>query len=183
MLGASAGALRPGLRRPSGALAFTLIELILVLALLTIMTSLALPAMSRFFHARVLESEARQLLSLTHAGQSRAISSGFPVLLWIDSQERGYGLQEEGTKQNGSAQDADPKAEDFTLAGELSIEALNATPVQVNGHSLPAIRFLPDGTIDETSPTTLRLTSDRGESLWLIQLTNRLSYEIRYTDK
>jgi type II secretion system protein H len=164
-------------------LAFTLIELILVLALLTIVTSLAWPSMSRFFHARVLESEARQLLSLTHAGQSRAISSGFPILLWIDSQERSYGLQEEGTVQNGNAQSADPKAEDFSLSGELSIEALNATPVQVNGHSLPAIRFLPDGTIDETSPTIVHLTSERGDSRWLIQLTNRLSYEIRYSNK
>jgi type II secretion system protein H len=182
-LKASACALRPGLRQPSGASAFTLIELILVLALLSVMTALSLPSMSRFFHARVLESEARQLLSLTHAGQSRAISSGFPILLWVDTQEHTYGLQEEGTTQNGNAQDTDPKAEDFTLAGELTLEALNATPVQVNGHSLPAIRFLPDGTIDETSPTMLHLTSNRGESLWLIQLTNRLSYEIRNSEK
>ena len=69
------------------------------------------------------------------------------------------------------------------LSGELSIEALNATPIQVNGRSLPAIRFLPDGTIDETSPTTVHLTSQRGDSLWLIQLTNRLSYEIRNSAK
>ena len=35
------------------------------------------------------------------------------------------------------------------------------------------------GTIDETSPVKLRLVSDIGDTLWLIQATNRLSYEIR----
>jgi type II secretion system protein H len=163
--------------------AFTLIELILVLALLAVATSLAMPAMSRFFRGRALDSEARQLLSLTHAGQSRAVSDGFPMMLWIDRKERTYGLQEEGTVQGGSVQDADPKAEKFELEGRLNLEAIDATPVTVNGQSMPAIRFLPDGTIDETSPVKLRLSSDIGDTLWLIQATNRLSYEIRSTDK
>src|SRR6266850_4075427 len=84
--------------------AFTLIELILVMALLTILTSLAAPSLSRFFRGRALDSEARQLLSLTHAGQSRAVADGFPMLLWIDAPQRAYGLQEEGTTRNGQAQ-------------------------------------------------------------------------------
>jgi len=163
--------------------AFTLIELILVMALLTILTSLAAPSLSRFFRGRALDSEARQLLSLTHAGQSRAVADGFPMLLWIDAQKRAYGLQEEGTTQNGNTQDADPKAEEFAFGDNLQIEAVNASPVSVNGQSLPAIRFLPDGTADESSPTTLRLTGQNGETLWLIQATNRLSYEIRNSDR
>src|SRR3954447_11599635 len=93
---------------------FTLIELILVLSLLAIVTSLAAPSLSRFFHGRTLDSEARQLLSLTHAGQSRAVSDGFPVLLWIDSQQRQYGLQLEiKSSQSGNSKDIDPKAEQF----------------------------------------------------------------------
>jgi prepilin-type N-terminal cleavage/methylation domain-containing protein len=56
--------------------AFTLIELILVLALLVIITSLAAPAMSNFIRGRALDSEARRLLALMHAAQSRAVSEG-----------------------------------------------------------------------------------------------------------
>jgi type II secretion system protein H len=175
--------LRPGLRQSSGASAFTLIELILVLALLAVAVSIAAPSLSRFFRGRDLDSEARRLLSLTHAGQSRAVSSGFPMLLWIDAQGSAYGLQEEGTVQNGRAADADPKADEFQMNDRLHIEAANSSPVQVNGHSLPAIKFLPDGSTDENSPTTIRITQDGGDSLWLIQLTNRLSYEIRNSDK
>ena len=163
--------------------AFTLIELILVMTLLTILTSLAAPSLSRFFRGRAVLSEARQLLSLTHAGQSRAVSDGFPMLLWIDPQQRTYGLQQEGTTQNGNTQDADPKAEEFEFGENMQLEAIDASTVSVNGHGLPAIRFLPDGTADESSPARLRLTGSQGEILWLIQATNRLSYEIRNTDR
>jgi hypothetical protein len=47
-------------------------------------------------------------------------------------------------------------------------------------HNLPAIRFLPDGTIDENSPQTLQLT-EGGDSLWLTELQNRTGYEISDT--
>jgi len=183
---APCNALRPGVRRPSAAFAlaaFTLIELILVLALLAIATSLAAPSLSRFFRGQALQSEARQLLALTHAGQSRAISDGFPTLLWIDAPGRAYGLLEDPSSQTTGSQDTDPKAETYVLNDSLQIEAVNASAVSVNGRSLPAIRFMPDGAVDETSLRTLRLTAQSGETLWLIQATNRLSYAIRDTDK
>jgi type II secretion system protein H len=163
--------------------AFTLIELILVMALLTILTSLVTPSISRFLAGRALDSEARQLLSLTHAARSRAAADGFPMLLWVDSPRRAYGLQEEGKIQNGNVQDVDPKAEEFSVGDNVQVEAVNASPVQVNGQSLPAIRFLPEGVVDENSPPALRLTSRDGETLWLIQPTNGLNYEIRNSDQ
>jgi general secretion pathway protein H len=162
---------------------FTLIELILILALLAIATSLAMPTLSRFFRGRALSSEARQLLSLTHAGQARAISEGFPVLLWIDSQQREYGLQLEDFPQDNRSQAVDARAEQFSLDSNLSLEALDASLLTLNGRTVSAIRFLPDGTADEASPTRLRITSATGEVLWLVQATNRLSYEIRYSDR
>jgi type II secretion system protein H len=158
--------------------AFTLIELILVLTLLAVLTSLAAPSLSSFFRGRALDSEARQLLSLTHAAQSRAVSEGFPMLLWIDSKGSEYGLVEEASSQN-----ADPKAEEFAFDEKLQIEAVGASPLPVNGVSLPAIRFLPDGTIDEGSASTVRITARSGETLWLVRSANHQGYEIRNTDK
>ena len=52
-------------RRPAGR-AFTLIELILVMALLTIAASLVAPKMASFFRGRAHDQEARRLLALTH---------------------------------------------------------------------------------------------------------------------
>jgi type II secretion system protein H len=175
--------IKPGKTESACSRAFTLIELILVLALLAIVTSMAAPSLSQFFRGRTLNSEARQMLSLTRAAQSRAVSAGFPMLLWIDSAQHAYGLQEEGKTLTGNAQDVDPKAEQFDYDSSVQIEALNASPVSVNGRSVSAIRFLPDGTADESSPTVLRLTAQNGQALWLIQMTNRANYEIRDSDK
>jgi len=158
---------------------FTLIELILVLTLLAIMTSLAAPSLSNFFRGRALDAEARQLLALTHAGQSRAVASGFPMLLWLDGPGHSYGLMEEATTSSGSSAGVDPKAEEFTFDDQLQIEAVHASPLPVNGRSLPAIRFLPDGTIDENSASSWRLLAPNGDALWLMESTNHLSYEIR----
>ncbi len=160
--------------RPGAHAAFTLIELILVMALLVVMISVVSPSLVSFFRGRTLDSEARRLLSLTHAGQSRAVSDGVPVLLWVDAQKHTYGLEQETTSANG-----DTKAQEFTLDDSLKIEAGNPAAVTVRGQKLPGIRFLPDGTIDEASPESLRLAASDGSSLLLAQATNRMSYEIQ----
>jgi type II secretion system protein H len=163
--------------------AFTLIELIIILALLAIVTSIAAPSMSNFFRGRTLNSEARQLLSLTHAAQARAISEGFPVVLWVDADRGEYGIQMENTLDVGNSRDVDSKAEQFTVNDALQIAAVDAPPLSVNGRSVIGIRFLPDGLADDDSAATIRLTGRTGEMLYLIQATNRLRYEIRNTDR
>jgi type II secretion system protein H len=154
--------------------AFTLIELILVLALLVVITSLAAPAMANFIRGRALDSEARRLFALMHAGQSRAVSEGMPMVLWVDEKNGAYGLSEETPGKTG-----DPKAENLPVDSTLQIAVLTAglsTPTTFN--NLPAIRFLADGTVDENSPQTLQLTDSAGFSRWLIESRNRMGYEI-----
>ena len=73
--------------------AFTLIELILVMALVTIVVSVSLPSLKGFFRGRDLDSEARRFLSLTRYGASRAVAEGIPVELYIDTQQKLYGLR------------------------------------------------------------------------------------------
>jgi len=159
--------------------AFTLVELILVLALLVIVTSLVAPAMSNFIRGRALDSEARRLAALMHAGQSRAVSEGLPVVLWVDEKKGAYGLEAETPPRGG-----DPKAENLPLDENLQIAVLNAgTAALTTFQHLPAIRFLADGTVDETSPKLLRLVDGKGNALWLIESRTRMGYEIRDTDK
>jgi type IV fimbrial biogenesis protein FimT len=159
--------------------AFTLIELILVLALLVIITSMAAPAMSNFIRGQALNSEARRLVALMHAGQSRAVSEGLPMVLWVNEKQGAYGLQAETTGQNG-----DPKAENLTVDSALQITVVNpGSGGTTKFGGLPAIRFLPDGTVDENSPTMLQLLDAKGHALWLIESRDRNGYEIRDTDK
>jgi type II secretion system protein H len=159
--------------------AFTLVELLLVLVLLVVVTSMVAPAMSNFIRARALGSEARRLSALLHAGQSRAVSEGLPALLWVDEKKGAYGLTTETPPEAGDA-----KAEDLPLDENLSIAVLNAgTTGATTFQNLPAIRFLPDGTVDENSPQMLRLTDAKGNALWLAESRNHMGYEIRDTEK
>jgi len=159
--------------------AFTLVELILVLALLVIVTSLAAPAMSRFVRGRALDSEARRMAALMHAGQSRAVSEGAPMIFWLDEKNGIYGLQAESSGQNGDA-----KAEKLDLDSTLQMAVLSSgTTTPTTFQDLPAIKFLADGTVDENSPQTLKLTDSAGFSRWLGLAKSRTGYEIRDTEK
>ena len=167
------------IRHPRLAAAFTLVELILVLALLVVITSLAVPRLSDFIRGRALDSEARRLAALMHAGQSRAVSEGAPMMLWIDEKTGNYGLEAETSGPNGDA-----KAENLTLDATLQIAVQNAgaaTPVTFK--NLPAIKFTADGTVDENSAPVLKLTDSAGFSRWLAQNQTRTGYEIRDREK
>ncbi len=194
-IGAPANGARP--RRP--AVAFTLIELILVMALLVIVIATVAPSLSHFFHGRNLDAEARRFLSLTRFGQSRAISEGVPMRLWIDVNRHTYGLQGE---YGGSTMDNSSRV--YPLDPELliSVERNNRitssrrvatvnTGVATDGSSLAVgIRFLADGSLDETSPEQIRIYEDptrrpdtsssrRGDNeVWITTDLNRLRYEI-----
>lgn len=165
-------------RRTLPSRAFTLVELILVLALLVIVTSLAAPAMSRFIRGRALDSEARRMLALIHAGQSRAVSEGAPMMLWVDEKAGSYGLTAETPGKAGDA-----KAETLPLDSTLQMTVQNSgltTPVSFN--NLPAVRFLPDGSVDENSLPVLKLTDSAGFSRWFSLNGARTGYEIRDTE-
>lgn len=173
----------------AGRAAFTLIELILVMAIVVVAISITAPRMANFFRGRTLDSETRRLLALTHSGQSRAISEGIPTRLQFDIPNHTYRLQ-----QDPGWSDRDPKALEFSCDPDLQIDVVQANnprsatsrrrlpdTVQARGNprNLPEIRFLPDGSIDDTSPRALHLQDKNGASLWLAEATNHLSYEIR----
>ena len=168
------------------------------MAILTMAVSVTAPALSHFFRGRTLDSEARRLLALTHDAQSRAVSEGVPMDLWINTAEGKFGLQVEPSYEN-----EDPKAVELDLDSGLEVEIVSGAPtnsasalnlgqpvsvasvprVVLARPNLPTLRFLPDGSIDEASPRSVRLTDRDGTSLWLAQTRDHLAYEIRETDK
>src|SRR6185436_11370619 len=103
--------------------AFTLIELILVMTVLTIAASITAPALANFFRGRTLGSEARRLLALTRQGQSRAVSEGLPMNLWLDAPQGAYGLEAET-----SYEAMDSKAVEFNLDQDMQLEVVSLNP-------------------------------------------------------
>jgi type II secretion system protein H len=164
--------------------AFTLVELILVMAVLLVVLGVVFPSLKGFFRGRSLDSEARRFLSLTRYGHSRAVSEGVPMTLWIDAKQSAYGLQ-----AAAGYLDSDAKAVQFTLGEQLQVEAQIpvvstrssqwSPTMRTTANSTPTIRFLPDGSVAETSPDRVLFRQSDTELLWVVQSRNRLNYEIQ----
>ena len=167
-------------RRAGG---FTLVELIVVMVLLLIVASMVAPRMSSLFRGRALSSEARRMLSLINYAQSRAVATGAPVLLWIDSTRSTYGMEVQASHAGGDDRTIVYTAEpSLTLetplardqpASELGDESLGLP------ENLPAIRFNPDGFFDEVSVPKIVIRQGEDGALEIIPTANRLGYEIR----
>ncbi|MBN2316488.1 MAG: GspH/FimT family pseudopilin [Sedimentisphaerales bacterium] len=79
-------------RQHRGHGAFTLLELILVMVILSTVLAMAAPSLRGFFGSRKTHDEAAQLLALTQFARSQAISEGITYRLNVDTNDRVYWL-------------------------------------------------------------------------------------------
>ena len=168
--------------------AFTLIELMLVMAMLLIVLAVSFPSLRGFFRGRNLDSEARRFLSLTRYAQNRAVSEGYPMVLWIDAKEGTYGMQ----AQTGYL-DEDDKSVEYEIDETLELEVtrpmlVRATSAQRNEAvsvvgNLPAIRFTPDGFYADSSPERIVIRQDDKDEVAIAKSENRLGYEIQTSNQ
>jgi prepilin-type N-terminal cleavage/methylation domain-containing protein len=171
--------------------AFTLVELILVMALLVMAAAIIMPAVPRFFGARAVDSEARQFMALIHYGQDRAVSEGVTMVLWVDSANRQYGLERE-PGYGGQ----DPLAVANTLADGLKIDTARSTvklpvansqtgriltgQVAQGKNKLPAIYFSPDGAVNSAmSVSGVSIQNAKDAPVWIALSGSQLSYGIQ----
>ncbi len=180
---------------------FTLIELILVMALITIVVSVSLPSLKGFFKGRDLDSEARRFFSLTRYASSRAVAEGVPMELYVDLQQKLYGL-----RAQAGFLESDSRAVQYKLPEELSFEVTAAPAKKVSGQDnfddpeaefanatdssntsnpVKILRFTSDGFIGDKSPAAVilrqRAADDlaEGHAIAIAQSATRLNYEIR----
>ena len=176
--------LAPGARARFRSPGFTLIELILVMAVLVIVLGVSAPSLSRFFQGRTLEFEARRFVGLTRYGQSRAVSEGIPVLLWIDQKQGAYGL-----KADSSYVEEDTKSLEYQVHKDLQLEVEQSVTAQRQASlwkgtgglaaNLPRIRFNPDGFISESSPESILFRQGSDGEIRIGPTFNHLHYEIQ----
>ena len=171
--------------------AFTLIELILVMAIIVIVVAMIMPKLSGFFAARSVDNEAKRVLALMHYGQQRAISEGVPMMLWIDPARGEYGLE----REPGYA-GQDPHAIEEKLDAGLKINTVKTIARQSIANSqtgrvlagqavqgknkLPAIYFSPDGAInDALSVSGISIQNGNDPPVWIAPSNSQLSYAIQ----
>jgi prepilin-type N-terminal cleavage/methylation domain-containing protein len=168
---------------------FTLVELILVLALLVILLAVAAPAISQSFKHQALKDETTRLLALTEYARSEAVSQGIPMIVWIDSQNQGCGvkakagfesLPSSGPSRSGTAGSASAvvsREKSFALAEGMRFEVGTAR-VGRDGQSILA-EFSPEGTPADSSLGWVRILDRRDQSMDLVLSEDGWGYEIQ----
>ncbi len=147
----------------------------LVLVLLTIVISLVVPTLTKFFAGRTLDSEVRQFVALTHYGQSRAVSEGVPMVLWLDTGAGTYGLEQEP-----GYNDSDPKAVDYSVGEGVTIGFPRGGAKVTKRGKLPGIHFSPDGNIVTASSVEgVSFQEGKNAPVWIKPAANGLSYEVQ----
>jgi len=167
--------------------AFTLIELILVMTMMIIVVGVVFPSLKGFFHGRNLDNEARQFLSLTRYGQSRAVAEGIPVELWINPRQERYGLQ-------ALSGYSESRTNPLVFALDSTVKIAISAPTTTLTHSnywtqttaqaltgaVTKIRFQPDGFISDTSPQNIFFRQpDTGEEIWIAETPTHSRYDIQ----
>jgi hypothetical protein len=144
------------------------------MTLLIIVVSLVTPLLGKFFQGRSLDSEVRQFVSLTHYAQSRAVSEGTPMLLWVDTKAQTYGLTDESGYQG------DEKAVQYPVADGLKVglgrPGAKASPMAKR----VGIHFSPDGlVVTNTSVSGVSFQEGNNKPVWIMPAANGLSYELQ----
>jgi type II secretion system protein H len=147
--------------RPTAA--FTLVELILVMALLATVMALSAPSLSRSLRQRHLQDEATRFLALAEYSRNEAVSQGVPMTVWIDPTAQRYGV---GAK--AGFEGAEARNRDFAVNPDIHFELDKAA---TNGGVVDAIEFAPDGTPTLASIDAVRLV-DRFESVITVARTS-----------
>ena len=134
--------------------AFTLVELVLVMALLVVMLAVAAPSLGRSMRARNLDQQSARLLSLTEYARDEATSQGIPMLVWVDPDTRRFGVDAHaGYTANGF------RTKEYILPEDLAFDPIDgAQASKTQGHGFDVAEFAPDGTLDPASVATIRIS-------------------------
>jgi type II secretion system protein H len=149
---------------------FTLVELIIVLALLAVVTAIAMPSLSRSLHQRNLNDEAARLLAMTEYGRDEAVSQGVPMTLWLDPKGQRFGVEAKLGYEGDAA-----RVKQFALNPDVHFEA--DRPVTHDGVA-DVMEFAPDGALSSTSIDVIRLVDRFDSAISLARTSDGWSYEI-----
>lgn len=136
-------------RREARAGAFTLLELILVLTLVSIILSVVTASLRGFHAERTVDDAAAHFLALAKQGRTRAVDSASLLQLHVDPEDGAYWV---ATTAVGEADEADAEIRAewgrvFRLPAGVSMRRAD-TPDLTGPH---AIDFAPDGSVQPFS--------------------------------
>jgi type II secretion system protein H len=149
---------------------FTLVELIIVMALLAIVMAISAPSLSRSLRQRNLDHEAVRFIGLTEYARNEAVSQGIPMFVWIDPNTSHFGVSPKaGFTVNES------RTREYAANSDLHFEMDQTQLIQGLVH---VVEFAPDGAPGTVITESVRILDRFNESVTVALTTDRWSYEV-----
>lgn len=156
-----------GSKRPAG---FTLVELILVMALLATVMAFVAPVLSRSLRGRELEQEAARFVALTEYARDEAVSRGVPMVVWLQPAAGRLGLAPKSGWTGNESRDRE-----FEVNPNVHFEVASA---RAGGDVLEVAEFAPDGAPATSNAALLRVIDRFDDVLTVAQTSDGWGYEI-----
>jgi type II secretion system protein H len=162
------------LSRPQAA--FTLIELMVVVGIMAIVMTMAVPFVYKVRHREAMNKAVRDVMEVCSQARAQAILQGkMTELLFYPKEKRcqvsGYAGEKPPSPEGSVEVGAEPTPPansglGATINDTITIEMLDVNLTEYKGQDFARVRFFPNGTCDEF---TLVLHSDKGEwyKIWL----------------
>ena len=147
---------------PLNTRAFTLVELIVVMALIAVTASFAVPQIANFLFADQLKVSVRKLVGLVHRTSQLAQQQQVPYLLTYQQMERVFTVRPERFEENAAAQ---KKENRLQLDDSVAVRDLWSWYGGRSEADAVVIRFTKNGYVE---PTIVHLQRSDGEELSVI---------------
>lgn len=159
------------IERPAAARAFTLIEIMIVVGIISLVMVVGIPAIYQAVHPDSMRKAVADVMEACSQARAQAIIRGTPTELRVDPIEGTIAVgvaparksfeAETSARQAGSVVAAGPGFFHTRLSRRMSIEMLDVNFQEFKDAEEPArVHFYPNGTSDEF---TIVLKSDQGE--------------------
>lgn len=167
----------PAQRREVAALqgAFTLVELIVVMAVLALVLALSAPSLARSMRQRNIAAEAARFQAATEYARNEAVSQGVPMVLWVDEKARAFGIE----PRSGFIGDPS-RVRAFTLHPDIEIALEKSLD---RSAAVQPIEFAPDGAPASTNVETVELKDRFATTVTIARTEDGWSYEILKGEK
>jgi type II secretion system protein H len=150
--------------------AFTLVELIVVMAVLAMVLAFSAPSLARSMRQRHLEAEAARFLAATEYARNEAVSQGVPMIVWIDEKTRTFGIE----AKEGFVGEA-AREREFTLHPDVEVALEKA--IGRNAKVQP-VEFAPDGAPATTNIETVELKDRFASTIAIARTEDGWGYKI-----
>jgi type II secretion system protein H len=135
-----------------GRAGFTLLELVIVMAVVGIMLAVTAPNLARFLHGRNVREDARRLVAVTRRAAAVAMNQSCRTVVWLDPTNGEYGWR---------------RLETFTddTTGELSYTVLDGITLSVSPtpeEDTYEVTFRADGEVEGAEGLVVTFSSGSG---------------------